>query len=55
MTRSKIPDLAGSNIPDKAGRKTRRRRTQATAKRYVFHANAVTFFNVSKKSFQNKQ
>ena len=53
MTRSKIPDLAGSNIPDKAGRKTKR--TQATAKRYAFHANAITFFNVSKKSFQNKQ
>ena len=30
-------------IPDKAGRKTgRRRRTQAIAKRYAFHANAVT-------------
>ena len=27
------------NIPDKAGRKTRRR-TQAIAKRYAFHANA---------------
>ena len=30
------------NIPDKAGRKTRRRRrrTQAIAKPYAFHANA---------------
>ena len=39
---SKFPD-----IPDKAGRKTRRRkrrrrRTQAIAKRYAFHANAIT-------------
>ena len=32
---SEFPD-----IPDKAGRKTTRR-TQATAKRYVFHANAI--------------
>ena len=33
-----------SNIPDKAGRKTRirkRRRTQAIAKRYAFHANTT--------------
>ena len=28
------------DIPDNAGRKTRRRKTQATAKRYAFHANA---------------
>ena len=35
---SKFPD-----IPDKAGRKTRRR-TQAIAKRYAFHANAITDF-----------
>ena len=30
-------------IPDKAGRKTmrRRRRTQLIAKRYAFHANAI--------------
>ena len=35
---SEFPD-----IPDKAGRKiTRRRRTQAVAKRYAFHANAKT-------------
>ena len=32
---SEFPD-----IPDKAGRKTRRRRTQAIAKRYAFNANA---------------
>ena len=39
---SEFPD-----IPDKAGRKTRtrrrRRRAQAIAKRYVFHANAITW------------
>ena len=30
-------------IPDKAGRKTtRRRRTQAIAKRYAFHANPIS-------------
>ena len=36
---SEFPD-----IPDKAGRKARRgrRRTQAIAKRYVCHANAIT-------------
>ena len=34
---SEFPD-----IPNKAGRKTRRiRRTQAIAKRYAFHANAI--------------
>ena len=34
--------MAGSDIPDTADRKTRRRkRTQAIAKRYAFHANAV--------------
>ena len=32
-----------SNILDKAGRKTRRRRTQAIAKPYAFHANATMF------------
>ena len=36
---SKFPD-----IPDKAGRKTRRRRTQAIAKRYAFRPNATTDF-----------
>ena len=37
---SEFPD-----IPDKAGRKTRRRRrrTKAIAKRYAFHANAIIF------------
>ena len=35
---SEFPD-----IPEKAGRKPRRRRrTQAIAKRYAFHANAIT-------------
>ena len=33
---SEFPD-----IPDSAGRKTRRRRTQAIAKRYAFHINAI--------------
>ena len=31
--------MARSDIPDTAGRKTRRR--QATANRYAFHANAI--------------
>ena len=38
---SEFPD-----IPDKAGRKTRRRRTQAIAKRYAFHANAITLSKI---------
>ena len=29
------------NIPDKADRKTTRRRRQGIAKRYAFHANAI--------------
>ena len=29
------------NIPDNAGKVTRRRRTQAIAKRYTFHGNAI--------------
>ena len=42
MTRPKILDMAGSNIPDMAGRKTRRRRTRASiAKRYAFHVNTI--------------
>ena len=36
---SEFPD-----IPDNAGRVTRRRRTQAIAKRYAFHANAFKFY-----------
>ena len=33
------------NIPDNAGRKTtRRRRTQAIAKRYAFHTNAIIWY-----------
>ena len=44
MTRPEITDIAGSDIPDTAGRKTkRRRRTQAIAKRYAFHANAIKY------------
>ena len=45
MTRSKIPDVTGSDIPATAGRKTRIRRTQAIAKRYAFHANAIKAFS----------
>ena len=33
--------MAGSDIPNTAGGKTTRRRTQAIAKRYAFHANAL--------------
>ena len=38
------------DIPDKTGRKTRRRRTQAITKRYAFHANAIKqkLFSVQK-------
>ena len=32
--------MTGSNFPDSADRKTRRR-TQAIAKRYAFHANTI--------------
>ena len=36
------------NIPDKAGRVTKRRRTQAIANRFVFYADSiVVVFNVS--------
>lgn len=43
MTRSEILDMAGSDIPDMAGRKTRRRRgTQAVAKRYAYHTNTMS-------------
>ena len=41
MTRPEIMDMAGSDIPDTAGRKRKRRRTQAIAKCYVFHAKAI--------------
>ena len=37
---SEFPD-----IPDKAGRVTRRRRTQAVAMRFVFQANAIVIGN----------
>ena len=33
--------MAGSNIPGTAGKRARRRRTQAIAKRYTFHASAI--------------
>ena len=42
---SELPD-----IPDKAGRKTRRRRTQTIALRYAFHANAIRENNASQKT-----
>ena len=43
MTRLEILDMAGSDIPDMAGRKTRRRRgTQAVAKRYAYHTNTMS-------------
>ena len=42
FSKSRIP-LYNSEIPDTAGRKTRRRRrTQAIAKRSAFYANAIT-------------
>ena len=34
-----IPDMAGFDIPDMVGRKTRRR-TQSKVKRFAFDANA---------------
>ena len=37
---SEFPD-----IPDNAGRVTRRRRTQAIAKRYAFHAKSINNYH----------
>ena len=37
--------IHNSKVPDTAGRKTRRRSTQAIAKRYAFHANAIKQFS----------
>ena len=34
--------IYNSKVPDTAGRKTRRRRIQAIAKRYAFHANSIS-------------
>ena len=54
MVRPKIPDMAGSDIPDTAGRKTgRRRRTQAIAKRYAFHTNAISNVKLTLSSILN--
>ena len=39
MPRSKIMDMAGSNILDTAGIKTRRTKIQAIAKHYALHTN----------------
>ena len=33
--------IYNSEVPDTVARKTRRRRTQAIAKRYAFHANTI--------------
>ena len=53
MVRPKIPDMAGSDIPDTAGRKTTRRRTQAIAKRYAFHANVISNVKLTLSSISN--
>ena len=37
--------MAGSDIPDMAGRKTRRKRTQAVTKCYRFHGHARSQVN----------
>ena len=47
--------MAGSNIPDMAGRKTRRRRTQAIAKCYGFHANTITMLLLKNLSIYEMQ
>lgn len=36
--------MAGSDIPDMAGRKMRKRRTQAIGKHYAFYSNAIINF-----------
>ena len=42
--------IYNSEVPGTAGRKTkRRRRTQAIAKRYAFHANATSFLKRYKR------
>ena len=38
-----------SEFSDKAGRKKRRRRTQAIAKRYAFNANAINIHQRNEK------
>ena len=44
LAKPEIPDMAGSDIPDTADRKKRRRkRTQAATKRYMFHADAINY------------
>ena len=40
LLKSEIP-IYNSEVPDTAGRKTRRRRTHAIAKRYALYANAT--------------
>lgn len=46
MTRPEVPDMAGFNIPDTAGRVIRERRTQAIAKHFVFQAYAITELSI---------
>ena len=48
---SEFPD-----IPDSAGRKTRRRRTHAIAKRYAFHPSAIRkqFLNLDIKQLSRQ-
>ena len=47
--------LYNSEVPDTAGRKTRRRRTQAIAKRFAFYANAKKFPPLVIKSLLSPQ
>ena len=50
FSKSGIP-IYNSEVPGTAGRKTkRRRRIQAIAKRYAFHANATSFLKRYKRS-----
>ena len=50
--KSGIP-IYNSKVKDTASRKTRRRRTQAIAKRYAFHANAKNMVNAVVGTFTN--
>ena len=49
---SKIPDMTESDFPVPTGTKARRRRrTQAIAKRYAFHTNAISDITVKLRGF----
>ena len=50
--KSGIP-IYNSKVPDTASRKTKRRRTQAIAKRYAFHTNAKNMLNAVVGTFTN--